>query len=64
LTSIGIPVSIGMAATRIKAKIFSDLHKPLGYYISEDTTDNEQFTRLRVTKVPFIAKGTQEKLGI
>lgn len=30
---IGIPVSIGIANTRIKAKIFSDIHKPYGICI-------------------------------
>ncbi len=30
---IGIPVSIGVSNTRLRAKIFSKINKPYGYYI-------------------------------
>jgi nucleotidyltransferase/DNA polymerase involved in DNA repair len=37
LIKIGIPVSIGIANTRIKAKIFSDINKPNGVCIGNIT---------------------------
>ena len=37
LKKIGIPVRIGIANTRIKAKIFSDINKPNGICIGNVT---------------------------
>lgn len=54
---IGIAVSIGIANTRIRAKMFGDLRKPFGSFVEFDTSEIEQvFQTLAVTEIPYIAK--------
>lgn len=61
---IGIPVSIGISNTRIRAKMFGDLHKPYGSYVDFNVESIEWlFRTLRVTEVPYIARGNSERLG-
>jgi DNA polymerase V len=60
---IGIPVSIGISNTRLRAKMFGDLNKPFGSYVDFDTSDIEAlFKTLAVTEVPYIAKGNSARL--
>ncbi|MDP2091262.1 MAG: hypothetical protein Q8K30_06730 [Candidatus Gracilibacteria bacterium] len=62
LRIIGVPVSIGVSNTRIKAKIFSKLNKPFGTYVSlTQIQDKEIFCKLPLSIVPFIGRKTQEK---
>ncbi|MFA5917379.1 MAG: DNA polymerase IV [Candidatus Gracilibacteria bacterium] len=63
LKEIGIPVSIGCADTRIKAKIFSKINKPFGIYIGFDKEKEiALFKKLDISKIPFIGKSYQNKL--
>ena len=60
---IWIPVSIGVSNTRIKAKIFSKVNKPYGYFIGHNIDEeNKQFQDLPLKDIPFIWKGYQERL--
>ncbi len=59
---IGIPVSIGLANTRIKAKIFSDLNKPYGIYVGNHTEpERSRFQNIDFGKIPFAGKKTQKR---
>lgn len=61
---IGIAVSIGIANTRIRAKMFGDLRKPFGSFVEFDTSEIEQvFQTLAVTEIPYIAKWNSARLG-
>ena len=61
---IGIPVSIGIANTRIRAKMFGDLRKPFGSFVEFDTKEVELILKsLPVTEIPYIARGNSERLG-
>lgn len=63
LKVIGIPVSIGVANTRIKAKIFSKIRKPYGIFIGfEKSFIAEYYSKIPVKDIPFIGKQSQEKL--
>lgn len=54
---VGLPVSVGISNTRIRAKMFSEIHKPFGSYVSFDKTDIENlFSDLPVREVPYIAR--------
>ena len=57
LHDIGIPVSVGISNTRIRAKMFGEIHKPFGSCVafSKETVE-EIFHSLPVTAVPYIAK--------
>ncbi|MDD3144784.1 MAG: hypothetical protein PHV23_01590 [Candidatus Gracilibacteria bacterium] len=58
---VGVPVSIGVSTTRIKAKIFSKINKPRGIFI--DTGNSKEFYKnLPISIVPFIGKSMQERL--
>ncbi|MFK7779709.1 MAG: hypothetical protein QM490_01050 [Candidatus Gracilibacteria bacterium] len=62
LKNVGVPVSIGISNTRIKAKIFSKINKPFGVYISTNTIqDKNIFTSLPLSIVPYIGAKTQAK---
>lgn len=64
LHDIGIPVSIGISNTRIRAKMFGDLRKPFGSFVEFDTEEIQSvFKTLAVTEVPYIARGNSERLG-
>nr|MDD3720507.1 DNA polymerase IV [Candidatus Gracilibacteria bacterium] len=63
LEKVGIPVSIGCANTRIKAKIFSKLNKPFGIYIGYDKEQEfELFKKMPLKLIPFIGRAHQERL--
>ncbi|MDD3793527.1 MAG: hypothetical protein PHI37_01850 [Candidatus Gracilibacteria bacterium] len=61
LQKIGVPVSIGVSTTKIKAKIFSKLNKPFGVFI-DLSCSSELYKTLSLKIVPFIGKSMQEKL--
>ncbi len=62
LNEVGIPVSIWMSHTRIKAKIFSKLDKPFGITFFENTeAEQEIFKKLPLAIIPFIGKSYQKK---
>lgn len=63
LQKIGIPVSIGISNTRLRAKILSEIHKPMGVCIWADT-DNFILNagKLEFGDIPFIGPASQEKL--
>jgi nucleotidyltransferase/DNA polymerase involved in DNA repair len=62
---IGIPVSIGISNTRIRAKMFGDLHKPYGTTVVWDTDEVENiWKKLPVREVPFIGRGSADRLGV
>ncbi len=64
LQKIGIPVSVGIANTRIKSKIFSDINKPFWHWVGLDDDKEEiAFKKLPVREVPFIGKATESRLG-
>lgn len=63
LNEIWIPVSIGCADTRIKAKIYSKINKPYGIYIGfNPSREIKLYQNLEVSKIPFIGKAYTEKL--
>lgn len=54
---IGLPVSVGISNTRIRAKMFSEINKPFGSYVSFDKADIENlFSDLPVRAVPYVAR--------
>jgi len=59
---VWIPVSIWVANTRIKAKIYSKINKPYGVYIwyTQDQA-KELFKRLPLKDIPYIWKSYQER---
>ena len=60
---IGIPVSVGISNTRIRAKMFGDLRKPFGSFVEFDTKEVESILQsLPVTEIPYIARGNSERL--
>ncbi|EKE29081.1 MAG: hypothetical protein ACD_2C00234G0008 [uncultured bacterium (gcode 4)] len=60
---IWIPVSVWIANTKIKAKIFSDINKPFWECVAfEDDPVSGILSKLKVTETPFIGKKTWEKL--
>jgi len=61
LDKIWVPVSIWVSNTKIKAKIFSKINKPFGYYVSLNH-DKEIFAKLPISIIPYIWKSYQNKL--
>lgn len=62
---IGIPVSIGVSNTRLRAKMFGEFRKPFGSFVSFDTPEIETiFSHLPVRDIPYIARGNSERLGM
>ncbi len=60
---IGIPVSIGLAPTRLLAKMFADINKPYWECIAlDDITIDRVLKTLPLAEVPFIWPQTQKKL--
>jgi len=39
LQKVGIPVSIGVSNTRLRAKILSEIHKPMGVCVGSNSPD-------------------------
>jgi nucleotidyltransferase/DNA polymerase involved in DNA repair len=63
LQRIGIPVSIGIAPTKILAKLATGLRKPFGVcVIPDDVSCVELLAGLPVTKITGIAKKSAQKL--
>lgn len=63
LKKLSIPVSIWVSNTRIKAKIFSKINKPLWYYISLNSkNDKILFKSLNISQIPYIWSKYQERL--
>lgn len=63
LKSIWVPVSIWIADTRIKSKIFSDINKPFWECVVFDLDKlSLLFNSLSIWEVPFIWKSSSEKL--
>lgn len=54
---IGIPVSVGISNTRLRAKMFGDVHKPFGTLVAFDTEDVEGILEsLPVRDIPYIGR--------
>ncbi len=64
LQDVGVPVSFWVSNTKLRAKIFSKINKPYGYFIglSNDVV-YDIFQELPVSKIPFIGSGYQKRLG-
>ncbi len=63
LQKIGIPVSIGVSNTRLRAKILSEIHKPMGVCVWADSYYFiENAGKLEFGDIPFIGPASQEKL--
>ena len=63
LKQIGIPVSIGVSNTRLKAKIFSKARKPFGICVWIDSEEEKNiFQNLSFREIPFIWSKTAKKL--
>ncbi len=63
LQKVGIPVSIGVSNTRLRAKILSEIHKPMGVSIWADSYSFlENAGLLEFWDIPFIGPASQEKL--
>lgn len=63
LQRVWIPVSIGVSNTRLRAKLFSKIRKPFGYYISLDSPEiYKLFEELNFRDIPFIGSKTAKKL--
>ncbi len=63
LKEIGIPVSIGLAPTKLLAKMFAGINKPYGVYVWLDEQKRHQtLATMPIKKIPFIWSRTQERL--
>ncbi len=63
LHGIGVPVSIGVAATKTLAKLASDLNKPFGCFMILTDEDRRQLIRgIPIIEVTGIAKRSARKL--
>jgi nucleotidyltransferase/DNA polymerase involved in DNA repair len=63
LKEIGIPVSIWIANTRIKSKIFSTVKKPFGIFYPDVLEEKDIFEKLPLKRIPFVWKSSQNKLA-
>jgi len=63
LQEIGVPVSFWISTTRLRAKIFSKVRKPYGYFIALDNQSvYDQFQEMPVSDIPFIGFWYQQRL--
>lgn len=62
LEEVWIPVSIWIANTRIKAKIFSTVKKPFGIFYPDSLEEKKIFEKLPLKRIPFVGKSSQNKL--
>lgn len=62
LEQIGIPVSIGVSNTRLKAKIFSKVNKPFGICAPNSWEEQSIFSQNSFRMIPFIGSQTAKKL--
>jgi nucleotidyltransferase/DNA polymerase involved in DNA repair len=56
-------VSIWIANTRIKAKIFSTVKKPFGIFYPDILEEKKIFEKLPLKRIPFVGKSSQNKLA-
>ncbi len=64
LQEIGVPVSFWVSTTRLRAKIFSKLRKPYGYFIGMDNQIvYDQFQDMPVSDIPFVGFWYQQRLA-
>lgn len=64
LQDIGVPVSIWVSNTKLRAKIFSKVRKPFGYFIGlKNEAVYDIFQELPVKDIPFIGKWYQRRLA-
>lgn len=64
LQEIGVPVSFWVSTTRLRAKIFSKVRKPYGYFIALDNQSvYDQFQEMPVSAIPFIWFWYQQRLA-
>ncbi len=64
LQEIWIPVSFWVSTTRLRAKIFSKVHKPYGYFIGMDNQSvYDQFQEMPVSDIPFVWFWYQQRLA-
>lgn len=62
---VWLPVSVWLANTRIKAKIFSDINKPFWSFIAFTKEDIENiYKKLPLRDIPYIGKWNAERLWI
>lgn len=63
LKKVGIPVSIGVSNTRLRAKILSEIHKPMGVCVWSNTPDFLKYAgALPFGDIPFIGRAYQDRL--
>ena len=63
LQDIGVPVSLWVSNTRLRAKMFSKINKPYGYFIGlTNQVVYDIFQDLPVSSIPFIGKWYQKRL--
>lgn len=64
LQDVGLPVSLGVAPTKLLAKMAADYRKPLGYTIAvHDYQIETLLADLSINEVPYIGTETTEKLS-
>lgn len=64
LQDIGVPVSLGVSNTKLRAKIFSKVRKPYGYFIGlTNEVVYDIFQDLPVSDIPFVGHGFQKRLA-
>ncbi len=64
LQEIGVPVSFWVSTTRLRAKIFSKVRKPFGYFIAMDNQSvYDQFQEMPVSDIPFVGFWYQQRLA-
>ncbi|MCE9546844.1 MAG: nucleotidyltransferase [Planctomycetia bacterium] len=64
LSAVGVPVSVGIARTKILAKLASDHHKPLGcFVIGDNETRLALLHDLPVTEITGIARRSAARLA-
>lgn len=60
----GISVSVGVAPTRLLAKIFAPMNKPKGVFVELDPNKiDETIMSLPITYIPFISHRWASRLG-
>ncbi|MFQ6614056.1 MAG: DNA polymerase IV [Fidelibacterota bacterium] len=61
---IGLPASVGIATSRVVAKIASDFEKPNGFTVVPPGEEESFLRGLQVSKIPGIGPRTAEKLAL
>ena len=63
LDQVGVPASVGLSNTRLRAKILGEVYKPLGRAVgpSSDTFFSHAVS-LHFSKIPFIGRRLQDRL--